>query len=429
MAGDPSPGPLPRGEGEQATPPPLAGGGWGRGSRASGMSVGHSPPRAVVVGALGVAQIMAWGSSYYLPAVLAPAVVAETGWQLPWVVGGLSLGLVVAGLVSPRVGRLIEARGGRPVLAASAVLMALGMLALAAAPNLGLHIAAWLVIGLGMGGGLYDAAFATLGRAYGESARGTISALTLVAGFANTVAWPLSAFFLARFGWRGTCVAWAVLDLLFVLPIYLVALPRPAARPPAPVAAPAAAGAAREDRALFVLVAAAGTLGQAIGAVLSVHLLGFLTASGLAAAVAVGYGAALGPSQVGARLIEVLTARRHHPVWTMQGWTVLVAVGLLLLWAWPAALPVAIACYGGGIGIGSIARGTVPLALFGPGGYAARMGRLALPSLLAQAVAPMLAAVLLARIGVHGTLGVLAAAALVDVVLSVAVLLVSRRSR
>ena len=129
-----------------------------------------APPRSVVVGALGVAQIIAWGSSYYLPAVLAPAVAARQGWPLPWVVGGVSLGLVAAGIASPRIGHLIERYGGRPVLAASAVLLALGLAALAAAPNLPLFVAAWAVIGLGMGAGLYDAAFATLGRAYGERA-------------------------------------------------------------------------------------------------------------------------------------------------------------------------------------------------------------------------------------------------------------------
>ena len=386
-------------------------------------------PSSVVVGALGIAQIVAWGSSYYLPAVLAPAIVATEGWPLPWVVGGLSLGLVVAGLASPRIGWLIERHGGRPMLAASAGLFAVGLVALALAPNLPLHVASWLVIGLGMGAGLYDAAFATLGRAYGEGARGKISALTLIAGFANTTAWPLSAWMLARFGWRGTCLGWAALDLLVMLPLYLLAVPREAI--PAPEAPPATARnqPAVPDTTLFVLLAVANTLGQAISAVLSVHLMTFLVGRGLAPAVAVAWGAMLGPAQVGARLAEVLTAKRHHPVWTMLAWTGLVAVGIGLLWAWPSALPVALACYGGGVGIGSIARGTVPLALFGPGGYAVRMGRLALPNLLAQAAAPVLVAVLLQRAGVGAALAVLTVAAAADAVLTVGVLVVSRRVR
>jgi MFS family permease len=378
---------------------------------------------------LGVTQIIAWGSSYYLPAVLAPAIVADTGWPLAWVVGGLSLGLLVAGLASPRIGRRIDRRGGREVLAASAALLAAGLVALAAAPTLLLHLAAWLVIGLGMGCGLYDAAFATLGRMYGQQARAAISALTLIAGFANTVVWPLSAFLLARLGWRGTCLGYAALDLTLLLPAYLLVLP--GGPPPLVDLAPTVPGgvARPAGTGIFVLLAVLNTLGTMISATLSVHLLTLLTASGLAMGTAVAFGAALGPAQVGGRLVEVLTARRHHPVWTMLAWTALVCVGMILLWAWPEALPVALACYGAGIGIGSIARGTVPLALFGAGGYATRMGKLALPALLAQAAAPVLGAVLISRFGGHATLGVLAVVALIDLALTLALIAGTRAVR
>jgi MFS family permease len=109
-----------------------------------------SRPRLVVVSAVGVAQILAWGSSYYLPAVLAGPIAADTGWPLTWVVGALSVGLLVSGLVSPRVGHIIERHGGRPVLAASAVLLAVGLLGLGLAPTLPIFVAAWVVIGFGM---------------------------------------------------------------------------------------------------------------------------------------------------------------------------------------------------------------------------------------------------------------------------------------
>ena len=209
-------------------------------------------------------------------------------------------------------------------------------------------------------------------------------------------------------------------------------MPREAVRhvePPPARTGPTKPAAARGGMLLFAVLAMANTLGQAISAVMSVHLLTLLVARGLAPAVAVGWGAALGPAQVGARAIEMVTARRHHPIWSMQAWVGMVAVGLGLLWAWPAALPAALALYGGGIGIGSIARGTVPLALFGAGGYAVRMGKLALPNLLAQAAAPMLVAVLLDRVGASRTLGVLVAAAVLDVALSAAVVVLSRGRR
>ena len=147
-----------------------------------------------VISALGVVQILAWGSSFYLPAVLAGPIAENTGWPLAWVVGGLSVGLLVAAFVSPRVGLAINRYGGRPVLALAALLLAAGLAALGFAPTLPVYLAGWLLIGLGMGCGLYDPAFATLGRLYGAEARPAITTLTLWGGFASTVCWPLSAY-------------------------------------------------------------------------------------------------------------------------------------------------------------------------------------------------------------------------------------------
>ena len=188
--------------------------------------------RVVVVTVLGVTQIFAWGSSYYLPAVLAKPIASDTGWSLSWVVGGLSLGLLIAGLVSPWVGRTIARRGGRLVLAVSAGLLAAGLSALALAHSLLAFLTAWLLVGLGMGAGLYDPAFATLGRLYGQSGRSAITALTLFGGFASTVCWPLSAFLEAHLGWRGACLVYAGFQLAVALPAYLFVLPRERQRPP-----------------------------------------------------------------------------------------------------------------------------------------------------------------------------------------------------
>jgi MFS family permease len=377
-------------------------------------------PRAAVVAAVGAGQILAWGSSYYLIAVLAQPIARQTGWTLAWIVGGLSLGFLFSGAVSPTVGRLIEAHGGRPVLAGSAVALAAGLAVLGLAPNLPVYLLGWAVMGLGMGAGLYDPAFATLGRLYGDGGRSSITHLTLIGGFASTVCWPLSAFLVEHAGWRGACFAYAAINLCVVVPLYLLGVPREARRvPPAPGTARPARGTAEQiasRRFAFLMLAATLTMAQLIMTVVAVHLLTLLTARGVAMAVAVGLGTLLGPSQVGARLLDMTLARRRHPVWTLIASTVLVAVGLGLLAVRPGYASAAIMLYGAGSGIRSIARGTVPLALFGAEGYPAVMGRLAMPSFIGQAAAPALGGVLIERFGASATMALLFAGAVATIV-------------
>lgn len=389
-----------------------------------------APRRTLVVCALGVTQILAWGSSYYLPAVLAKPIAADTGWSLAWVVGGLSIGLLTSGLVSPVVGRRIEAHGGRPTLIASALLLPCGLVLMGMAQHLALYLAAWIIVGLGMGAGLYDPAFATLGRLYGSGARSAITALTLFGGFASTVCWPLSAFFASELGWRGACLAYAGLHLIFALPIYLMALPREAraAASPRPEASTVAV-ATRPGVPVFALVAATITLSATISTVMSVHLLTILQSAGLTLAAAVALGALVGPSQVGARFIEMLVARLHHPIWTKLTSTALVMAGLWTLWVGLPAISVPLILYGAGIGLESIARGTLPLALFGPVGYPRVMGQLAMPSLMAQALAPSIGAALLESLDTSGALAVLTAAAAANVLMVVALFALSRQTR
>jgi MFS family permease len=380
-----------------------------------------SRPRLAVVSAVGVAQVLAWGSSYYLPAVLAGPIAADTGWPFAWVVGALSIGLLVSGLVSPRIGHLIDRRGGRPVLAASAVLLALGLLGLGLAPTLPVFVAAWVVIGFGMGAGLYDPAFSALGRLYGEDARSAITQVTLFGGFASTVCWPLTAFLAAHLGWRGACLTYAGILVAAVLPLYLLGLPREAERlPQASSASSTPPGhVPPEQRAAFVLLAAGFTLAYATMTVIAVHLLTLLQAQGLAFAAAVGLGTLVGPAQVGGRILEMTFGRKAHPIWSLVASSVLVAVGLGLLVAVPGIAVACIVFYGMGSGIRSIARGTVPLAMFGREGYAILMGRLSLPTLLATAAAPMVGTWLLERVGPTGTLVFLCGAALLHVALVV----------
>lgn len=390
------------------------------------------PDRRIVVPALGITQILAWGSTFYLLGVLANPIAQETGWRYDGIIGGISLGLVVAGVISPRVGRAIGKHGGRPVLALGSLFLAAGLVLLGLATNFWIYLGAWIVLGIGMGAGLYDAAFSTLGTIYGKDARGAITWVTLFGGFASTVCWPLSAILVEQLGWRGACFAYAAFQVCVTMPLVWLALPR--APLVAPIADTSNAGAVvtrlkPDEIAVFALLAVVLTLGSAILSIVGVHLLPLLQARGVELAGAVLLGTLVGPSQVGARVIEMLGGRHYHPVWTMVASTVLVAVGAGLLFSGWNAYALAIVFYGAGNGIGSVARGTLPLAFFGPSRYPVLMGRLALPILISMALSPLVGAFALAAGGPDLTLGILAGLAAIHVLLVAALWIVSRRLR
>ncbi|MYZ50488.1 MFS transporter, partial [Propylenella binzhouense] len=203
-----------------------------------------------VVAALGLAQTLAWGSTYYLPAILAAPMARDLGIQTGTVFLAFSAALVVAAFLGPLAGRHIDRFGGRDVLAASNLIFAAGLAMMSAADGTGMLFAAWLVIGAGMAMGLYEAAFSTLAGVYGKSARGAITGITLFAGFASTVCWPISAWLEAGSGWRSACLFWAAAHLLVGLPLNRLLVPgaRPDAGAPSPHPAPAVPAAASAPR-------------------------------------------------------------------------------------------------------------------------------------------------------------------------------------
>ena len=182
------------------------------------------------VGALGLAQTLAWASSYYLPAMLAAPMARDLGLSEPTVFAAFSVALLVSAALGPSAGDAIDRWGGRPVLVGTNLVFAAGLGLLAIAQGPGGLFAAWIVIGVAMGSGLYEAAFAALVRLYGHGSRNAITGITLIAGFASTVGWPLTTLFDAHFGWRGACLAWAALHLVLGLPLNAL-LPRAAALP------------------------------------------------------------------------------------------------------------------------------------------------------------------------------------------------------
>lgn len=357
---------------------------------------------ARVVGALGTAQTLAWASSYYLPAMLAAPMAADLGVATPTVFAAFSGAMVVSALVGPWAGLAIDRHGGRVVLAGTSLVFALGLGMLGFAQGLWTMVIAWLVIGAAMGAGLYEAAFSSLVRLYGQHARGAITGITLLAGFASTVGWPLSAWMETRFGWRNACLGWAGIHLLIGLPLnaWLPTLPSPAqpertaaadpaqaiaSASPSPVAA---AGGAGYATALLAFVFAATWF---ISTAMATHLPRMLEAAGATLAAAVAVGALVGPAQVAGRVLEFGLLRRVHPLLSARLAALAHPAGVtVLLMAGPVAAPLFAILHGAGNGILTIAKGTLPLVLFGAQGYGARQGWLMLPARIAQALAPLL---------------------------------------
>jgi MFS family permease len=389
----------------------------------------ETPDRRIVIVALGVTQVLAWGSTFYLLGVLANPIAQDTGWGYDWVISGVSVGLLTAGAVSPRVGRAIGKWGGRRVLALSTLLLAAGLLLLGSSQSITWYLAAWLLVGAGMGAGLTDAAFSTLGSIYGENARSAITLLTLVAGFASTICWPLSAHLVEHLGWRGACFIYAAIQIGVALPILLLALPHRSLTASATFdeRARSPARLAPGELPIFVLLAAVLTFSAAILSMVGIHLLPLLQARGLELSVAVWLGAMVGPSQVGARVVEMLAGRHYQPIWTMVASAVLVAAGTGLLFLGFPSYSIAIVLYGAGNGIGSIARGTLPLALFGSSQYPVQMGRLARPILISMALSPFIGATAFEAGGANLTLGLLAFLGATNMLLVGLLCILSRR--
>jgi MFS family permease len=360
-----------------------------------------------VVFALGTTQTLSWASSYYLPAILAAPMAREFGLSTSWVFGAFSVAAVLSALLGPAVGRAIDLRGGRGVLTLSNLVLAAGLVVLALAPGPWVLGLGWVMLGVGMAMGLYDAAFATLAGLYGKGARGPITGITLIAGFASTVGWPLSALMEEAFGWRGACLGWAALQLLVALPLNRWLVPQ---APPPERSAAAVADGPPPPRFAMPLLAFVFAATWFVTGAMAAHLPAMLQQAGATPALAIAAAALIGPAQVGARLLEFGLLRRFHPLVSARLATLghPVGVAVLAVLGAPAAMGFTL-LHGAGNGILTIVKGTLPLAVFGPAGYGARQGWLSAPARLLQASAPVLFGLLLEGPGVTVALGVTSA--------------------
>ena len=353
--------------------------------------------RRVVVATLGISQTLAWASSYYLPAILADPIAANIDVPRSWIFAAFSGALLIAAFAGPAVGRVIDRRGGRGVLVLSNIILAAGLIALAAANGAVVLFAAWAVLGIGMALGLYDAGFAALAALYGHNARGPITGITLFAGFASTVSWPLSTFLNDALGWRETLLVWAALNLAIGLPLNLL-LPVPTRLAHLSRTAERSIGWKPYKEMLLLAFVFAAT--WFVTGSMAAHLPRLLERAGATPLQAIAAAALVGPAQVAARLVEFFILRRIHPLISARVAALLHPIGAVVFAViGPSAAAAFAVFYGAGNGLLTIARGTVPLAVFGPHGYGERTGLLGAPARAAQALAPLLFGLLLDAMG------------------------------
>ena len=377
-------------------------------------------PLVVAVNALGLTQITAWGTSYYCLGVLAKPIVAETGWAVSTVFLGFSIALLVMGFISAWVGRLIDRVGARWVMSIGTVIISAGLLGLSQVVDQIGYFAAWAVLGVGMRCALYDAAFAALVQVVPTRGRKAISYLTLYGAYASTIFWVIGHYLNEAYGWRGTLVIFAAINLAICLPLNWIGLSRrePETATETAAAATSPDGPVLEGRlrtvgiALFALIM---SLNGFVFGVVSLQLVPLLESAGLAAAAAVWVASLKGHGQFAGRLVEIFFGRNLKAMTVARIAIGILPASLLLLMLAQGSLVQLVVftlLLGASQGVITIVRGALPLALFGAKGYGAVLGLIATPILFVNAFSPAVFAFIVDQIGWHSAVYALLASSL-----------------
>jgi MFS family permease len=392
-------------------------------------------PMPTAVAALGLTQIIAWGTTLYVLGVLGAPIAADTGWSRGLVFGGLTTGLLVSAALSTAIGRLTDTHGGRAVMTAGSVLVAIGLALLSIVTTEWAYLATWAFLGLAMRMSLYDAAFAALVQVAPARGRRAISYLTLFGGFASTIFWPIAHAMNGAIGWRSTLLAFAALNLAACVPLHWFGLARTEAAPAAATAQADTSGGAApvlqgRNRSIAMVLFGIIFAGSAfVFGAFAVHLPAILQAFGLSAAAAVWLASLKGFAQVAGRTWEIMFAKNLRPLDLGRVSIVFIPLSLLVLMLGRATFEAALAftlLFGISNGLVTIVRGAVPLALFGREGYGAILGILATPYLLMNAIAPTVFALIVDAWGYTTGVGVLLA---VGIMVMLAIELMARWHR
>ena len=385
------------------------------------------------VSALGLTQIIGYGTLYYAFSILAPGMANDLGVTLEQVFGVFSVSLFVGGLSATVIGRQMDRIGAATVLTAGSVLAAATLVLCAWSPSLVVFALAVVLLEVSSGMVQYQAAFAALVETDPRTASRSITYLTLIGGFASTIFWPISAALLDVLTWREIYLVFAAMNLFLCAPLHFwlmrkrkAARAEGAARPREHVVG--AVPPERRRYAMIVTSAAFAILGFTLASILA-HMVPMLGTLGLGTAAVV-IGSLFGPAQVMSRLINMIFGTSLSPPMLAVISSALMVAGIVILALSGSWLPGAVAfaiCLGLGSGINSIAQGSLPLYLFGSDGYGAVTGGMAAARLALGAAAPVAFAIAMERLGLVPSLFATAALGAVGMAAFVSVATSARR--
>lgn len=384
---------------------------------------------------IGVSMTIGYGTLYYPFAILGPEIARAQGWSNSFVFGVFSAALLTSAFSATLVGKAMDRFGARPVMVLGSCLAALTLANLSSINTMAGFAIAMLLIEFSARMVQYEAGFAALTALHGRYARRPIAHVTLVAGFASTVFWPLIHWLLGFMDWRGVCLVLAAINLGVALPIHIM-IPRagrshvvgdPAERP---IREPGLLAPGNRKTA-FLAMAIAFSGGSFLMSAVHTSFFLILQEMGRAAALAAIAGAVIGPMQVAARMIEMVIGERVSSsiVGVVSSTTLLLGLACLVAGLWFDGEMIVIIfaiSFGIGQGLNFIARAILPARLYGTYGYGALTGKLATLRLFAMAGAPVSTALVLGHAGIEMTFALLVLVAAISVAASWVLVVIER---
>jgi MFS family permease len=388
-------------------------------------TIAERPPVAAIL-ALGLTQIIGYGSLYYSFSILAPAMARDLNWSSEWIFGALSAALLIGGLAAPTMGKWIDRFGAGRVMTAGSAIAAAALAACALSSGKIAFVATLIAIETASNLVQYGAAFALLVQISPRVAQRSITYLTLIAGFASTIFWPITTALHAHMSWQSVYLCFAALNLIVCLPIHAwlafgASKSKDGARGLAKHVEPSLPPSIRTPA--FVLMVTGFALESFVNAALLVHMVPVLSGLGLGA-MAVMVGTLFGPSQVLSRFTNMVFGGGLSQLTLALISAVLLPAALVVLIATAPSVPGALVfavVFGLGSGLSSIVQGTLPLALFGSEGYGKRQGQVLAIRLVISSTAPFVLAFMMENIGVPWSLTVAAIVGAIAVLAFIAI--------